>query len=86
MGWVGVGVSGSLLLDETCRFRLEPEEGQVAIFGEFFMMYSGVVEMCLDGVVGLWVASRRGLHEAVYWELRAEYPGYPSYYISPFFI
>ncbi|MEM3869353.1 MAG: hypothetical protein QXW47_11225, partial [Candidatus Jordarchaeales archaeon] len=66
-------MSGSLLLNETCRFKLEPEEGQAAILEDLFKAYSEMVEACLDRAIRLNVTSRRKLHEAIYKELRTKY-------------
>lgn len=74
-------MSNSLLLNETCRFRLEPNEEQVAILGELFEAYSEMVRRCLERAVKLGITSRKRLHEAVYRELREKYPSYPSHYV-----
>jgi len=74
-------VSNRLSLNETCRFKLEPREEQVIILEELFRAYSEIIKACLDKAMSLGVTSRRRLHEAVYRELRARYPAYPSHYI-----
>ncbi|MEM3833556.1 MAG: hypothetical protein QW128_08255 [Thermoprotei archaeon] len=74
-------MSNSLLLNETCRFKLEPEEEQATILEGLFKTYSEMVKACLDRAMHLNVTSRKKLHEAIYKELRAEYPNYPSHYI-----
>ncbi|MEM3856815.1 MAG: hypothetical protein QW108_04290, partial [Saccharolobus sp.] len=74
-------VSNILLLNETCRFKLEPEEEQATIIEDLFKTYSEIVKACLDRAMHLNVTSRKKLHEAIYKELRMKYPNYPSHYI-----
>ncbi|MEM3512245.1 MAG: transposase, partial [Candidatus Jordarchaeales archaeon] len=52
-----------------------------AILEDLFKAYSEMVEACLDRAMHLNVTSRRRLHEAIYKELRANYPSYPSHYV-----
>jgi len=73
-------VSSSLLLNETCRFKLEPRK-EADILEDLFKTYSEIVEACLDRAMDLNVTSRKKLHEAIYKELRMRYPNYPSHYI-----
>ncbi len=74
-------MSGSLLLTETCRFKLQVDVEKASILGELFRACSEMVKTCLDRAMSLGVTSRKKLHEAVYKELRAKYPSYPSHYI-----
>jgi predicted transposase len=74
-------VSSSLLLNETCRFRLEPTEEQKKILEELFSTYRRMVKECLDSTMRMKITSRRRLHESVYRELRMRYIDYPSHYI-----
>jgi predicted transposase len=71
-------VSSSLLLNETCRFRLEPTEEQKKILEELFSTYRRMVKECLDSTMRMKITSRRRLHESVYRELRMRYIDYPS--------
>jgi len=41
-------VSNSLLLNETCRFKLEPEIEQATVLDELFEAYSKMVKTCLE--------------------------------------
>ncbi|MEM2430313.1 MAG: hypothetical protein QW779_07285 [Nitrososphaerales archaeon] len=66
-------MSNSLLLNETCRFKLEPEEEQATILEDLFKTYSEMVKACLDMAMHLNVTSRKRLHEAIYKELRMKY-------------
>ncbi len=70
-----------MLLTETCRFRLEPSEEQRRVLEELFEAYAGMVRECLEKAIELNATSRKKLHEAVYRELRARFPNYPSHYI-----
>jgi len=72
-------VSNSLLLNEACRFKLQVEKA--SILDELFRAYSEMVRTCLDRAIGLGVTSRKKVHEAIYKELGAKYPSYPSHYI-----
>ncbi|MEM3785943.1 MAG: transposase [Nitrososphaeria archaeon] len=74
-------MSGSLLLNETCRFKIEPEKEQATILEDLFKTYSEMVKACLNRAIHLNVTSRKKLHEAIYKELRTKYPNYPSHYI-----
>jgi putative transposase len=74
-------MSNSLLLSETCRFRLEPTEEQKQILEELFSTYRSMVKECLKNVISMNITSRKRLHESIYKELRAKYPNYPSHYI-----
>jgi predicted translin family RNA/ssDNA-binding protein len=56
-------VSNSLLLNETCRFRLEPAEEQKQILEELFSTYRRMVEECLDSEMRMKITSSRRLHE-----------------------
>ncbi|MEM0118735.1 MAG: hypothetical protein QXV32_09860 [Conexivisphaerales archaeon] len=68
-------------MNETCRFKLEPQAEHLAILDELFKTYSKMIEACLDSVMRLNITSRQRLHEAIYKELRMKYPNYPSHYI-----
>ncbi|MEM3750158.1 MAG: transposase [Candidatus Jordarchaeales archaeon] len=74
-------MSNSLLLNETCRFKLQPNDEQAAILEDLFKTYSEMVKACLDRAIRLNVTSRRKLHEAIYKELRTKYPNHPSHYV-----
>jgi predicted transposase len=74
-------VSNSLLLNETCKFKLDPTEEQKQILGELFSTYRCMVKECLESAMSMKITSRRRLHESVYRELRMEYKDYPSHYI-----
>jgi putative transposase len=74
-------VSKSLLLSETCRFRLEPTEEQKKILEELFSTYGSMVEECLRSAISMNITSRKRLHETVYEELRRKFRDYPSHYI-----
>jgi len=74
-------VSNSLLLSETCRFRLEPTGEQKQILEELFSTYRSMVEECLKSTISLNITSRKRLHESIYRELRMKYKDYPSHYI-----
>ncbi|MEM0079174.1 MAG: transposase [Nitrososphaerota archaeon] len=74
-------MSNSLLLNETCRFRLQPNDEQAAVLEDLFKTYSEMVKTCLDRAIHLNITSRKKLHEAIYKELRMKYPNYPSHYI-----
>jgi putative transposase len=79
IGWWKV--SSSLLLNETCRFRLEPTEEQKQILEELFSTYRRMVEECLESAMRMKITSKKRLHESVYRELRMRYIDYPSHYI-----
>jgi predicted transposase len=79
IGWWKV--SSSLLLNETCRFKLEPTEEQKKILEELFSTYRRMVEECLESAMSMKITSRKRLHESVYRELRMRYKDYPSHYI-----
>jgi len=74
-------VSNNLSLSETCEFMLSPDEEQKAILEELFSTYENIVKECLNRAIVMNITSRKRLHEAVYEELRAKYPFYPSHYI-----
>jgi len=74
-------VSESLLLSETCKFKLEPSEEQRQILKELFSGYRNMVEECLKKAASLNVTSRKKLHESIYDELRERFRDYPSHYI-----
>jgi len=74
-------VSGSLLLSETCRFKLKPREEQKKILGELFSTYRSMVKECLENAMSMNITSRKRLHESIYRELRMRYMDYPSHYI-----
>ena len=74
-------MSGSLLLSETCRFKLEPTEEQKKILGELFSTYRSIVGECLKSAISMKITSRRRLHESIYRGLRVKYKDYPSHYI-----
>ncbi len=74
-------VLNSLLLTETCKFKLEPTREQKALLKELFEAYKCMVKECLDKAVEANITSRKRLHEIAYRELRAKFPHYPSHYI-----
>ncbi|MEM2194121.1 MAG: transposase [Candidatus Methanomethylicia archaeon] len=74
-------MSNSLLLNETCKFKLQPNDEQAIVLEDLFKTYSEMVKACLDRAIHLNVTSRKKLHEAIYRELRTKYPNYPSHYI-----
>ncbi|MEM1511714.1 MAG: hypothetical protein QXN15_04060 [Candidatus Jordarchaeales archaeon] len=74
-------MSNSLLLNETCKFKLQPNDEQAIVLEDLFKSYSEMVKACLDRAMNLNVTSRRRLHEAIYKELRTKYPNHPSHYI-----
>jgi len=74
-------VSNSLLLNETCKFKLQVDVEKASVLDELFRAYSEMVRTCLDKAVNLGITSRKRLHEAVYKELRARFPSHPSHYI-----
>ncbi|MEM3868768.1 MAG: transposase [Candidatus Jordarchaeales archaeon] len=74
-------MSGSLLLNETCKFKLQPNDEQAIVLEDLFKTYSEMVKACLDRAMNLNLTSRRRLHEAIYKELRTKYPNHPSHYI-----
>jgi putative transposase len=78
-GWLKV--SNSLLLNEACRFKLEPSREQRQILEELFPVYEEMVRECLRRAMDLNITSRRRLHESIYRELRGKYGDYPSHYI-----
>ncbi len=67
-------------MNETCRFKLEPQAENLAILDELFKNYCKMVKECLKAM-HLNITSRKRLHEAIYKELRTEYPDYPSHYV-----
>ena len=74
-------MSSSLLLNETCKFKLDPTEEQKQILGELFSTYRSMVKECLENAMSMKITSRKRLHESVYRELRMRYMDYPSHYI-----
>jgi predicted transposase len=74
-------VSSSLLLSETCRFKLKPTEEQKKMLGELFSTYRCMVKECLEKAMSMKITSRKRLHESIYRELRMRYMDYPSHYI-----
>ncbi|MEM3546254.1 MAG: transposase [Candidatus Bathyarchaeia archaeon] len=74
-------MSGSLLLSETCKFKLQPNDEQAIVLEDLFKTYSEMVKACLDRAIRLNATSRKKLHEAIYKELRTKYPNHPSHYI-----
>ena len=74
-------MSGSLLLNETCKFKLDPTEEQKQVLGELFSTYRCMVKECLKSAMSMNMTSRRRLHESIYRELRMRYMDYPSHYI-----
>ncbi|MBS7247333.1 MAG: transposase [Candidatus Freyarchaeota archaeon] len=69
------------MLNETCRFKLQPNDEQAIVLEDLFKTYSEMVKACLDRAIRLNLTSRRRLHEAIYKELRTKYPNHPSHYI-----
>jgi len=74
-------VSNSLLLTETCKFKLEPTEEQRKVLEELFSTYRSMVEECLKSAISMKITSRKRLHELIYRELREKFRDYPSHYI-----
>jgi putative transposase len=74
-------VSNSLLLSETCKFKLEPTEEQKRMLEELFSTYRSMVEECLRTAMSMNITSRKRLHESIYGELRGKFRDYPSHYI-----
>ncbi|MHA1505706.1 MAG: RNA-guided endonuclease InsQ/TnpB family protein [Candidatus Asgardarchaeia archaeon] len=74
-------VSNSLLLSETCKFKLEPTEEQKLLLEELIEAYRKMVKECLETALRLGVTSRKRLHKSIYRKLRAKYQHYPSHYI-----
>jgi putative transposase len=74
-------VSNSSLLSETCKFKLEPTEGQKKILEGLFSTYRSMVEECLKSAMSMNITSRKRLHESIYGELRRRFRDYPSHYI-----
>ncbi|MEM2467898.1 MAG: hypothetical protein QXX18_03780 [Candidatus Jordarchaeales archaeon] len=74
-------MSRSLLLNETCKFKLQPNDEQAIVLEDLFKTYSEMVKACLDRAMNLNLTSRRRLHEAIYKELRTKYPNHPSHYV-----
>ncbi|MGC8911144.1 MAG: RNA-guided endonuclease InsQ/TnpB family protein [Nitrososphaeria archaeon] len=74
-------MSSNLLLNETCKFKLNPNEEQKTILEELFSVYGSIVRECLNKATKMNITSRKRLHEAIYRELRVKYPSYPSHYI-----
>ncbi|MCR6668448.1 MAG: transposase [archaeon YNP-WB-040] len=74
-------MSNSLLLSETCKFKLNPTEEQKKILKELFSTYRSMVEECLKSAISMNITSRKRLHESIYGELRRKFRDYPSHYI-----
>ena len=74
-------MSNSLLLSETCKFKLDPTEEQKQILKELFSTYRSMVEECLKSAISMNITSRKRLHESIYGELRRKFMDYPSHYI-----
>ena len=74
-------MSNSLLLSETCKFKLEPAEEQRLVLEELMEAYRNMVKECLEAALRLGVTSRKRLHKSIYRKLRAKYQRYPSHYI-----
>ncbi|MBS7248913.1 MAG: hypothetical protein QXN15_07680 [Candidatus Jordarchaeales archaeon] len=74
-------MSDSLLLTETCKFKLEPSEEQAKILEQLFSVYADMFEECLNKAIEANITSRRRLHEVIYRRLRRKYPEYPSHYV-----
>jgi IS605 OrfB family transposase len=74
-------VSNNLLLNETCKFKLEPTGEQKRILEELFSTYRRMVKESLESAMSMNITSRRRLHESIYRELRMRYRDYPSHYI-----
>jgi hypothetical protein len=74
-------VSNSLLLNETCRFKLKPTWEQKRMLEELFSTYRSIVGECLKSAMSMSITSRRRLHESIYRGLRVKYKDYPSHYI-----
>jgi hypothetical protein len=63
-------VSSSLLLNETCKFKLDPTWEQKQTLKELFSAYRSMVEECLKSAVSMNITSRERLHESIYGGLR----------------
>ncbi|MGB9660238.1 MAG: RNA-guided endonuclease InsQ/TnpB family protein [Nitrososphaerales archaeon] len=74
-------MSSNLLLNETCKFKLNPNEEHKTILEELFSTYENIVKECLNKSIVIGITSRKRLHEAIYEELRAKYSFHPSHYI-----
>jgi predicted transposase len=74
-------MSNSLLLNETCKFKLDPTEEQKQILGELFSTYRSMVKECLESAMSMKITSRKRLHESIYGRLRRRFRDYPSHYI-----
>jgi len=74
-------VSSNLLLNETCKFKLDPTEEQKQILKELFSTYRSMVEECLKSAISMNITSRKRLHESIYEKLRGKLRDYPSHYI-----
>ena len=74
-------MSNSLLLSETCKFKLKPSIEQKQILEELFSTYKSMVEECLNRAISMNITSRKRLHELIYGELRRNFRDYPSHYI-----
>ncbi|MFN4336610.1 MAG: RNA-guided endonuclease InsQ/TnpB family protein [Candidatus Nitrosocaldus sp.] len=71
----------SLLLNETCKFKLKPSKEHRAILEDLFKAYTEMVKICLDNAMCFNITSRQKLHNALYRDLRSRYSEYPSHYI-----
>jgi len=65
-------VSSNLLLNETCKFKLDPTEEQKQILKELFSTYRSMVEECLKSAISMNITSRKRLHESIYEKLRGK--------------
>jgi putative transposase len=74
-------VSNSLLLTETCKFKLEPTEEQRKVLEELFSAYRSMVGECLKRAISMNITSRKRLYELIYRELREKFRDYPSHYV-----
>jgi predicted transposase len=54
------------LLNETCKFKLDPTGEQKKILKELFSAYRSMVEECLKSAVSMNITSRERLHESIY--------------------
>lgn len=54
-----------MLLNETCKFKLIPNEEQKAILNELFSTYENMVKECLSKAIKMNITSRKRLHGAI---------------------
>jgi predicted transposase len=69
------------LLNETCKFKLDPTGEQKKILKELFSAYRSMVEECLKSAISMNITSRKRLHGSIYGELRGKFRDCPSHYI-----